>query len=826
MIKQYIKLAVRNLLRKKLYSLINFTGLTIASAFTILIALFIVHENSYDRFHANEKNLYRLELSRVSQPGKEKKKKGFFTFLHRGSDQQNSLYLPTRLPEDLKQNFPEVRSFTRMKSIYKPVFRRNNQSYRMEQKAAAFVEKNFFQVFSYPLMQGDAATVLAAPETVVLNERTAARMFGNENPIGKEIALEKPYEKTFVVSGVMKDFPATSSMQFDMVIPVEGARGFEKSRADGNYDGNYPAIIELDPKTDVPEFKEKLDAYCRNYFPASNDKPGNELHAVIRPLAESHYNTSDGWYHYTDMEKIYQLAFLTLVIAIIVCINYVLLTLTNTVARSQEVGVRKTIGAERKQIVLQFWVETQLLVMISVLAGFCLAKFAIPFFNSLTNAAISFNLIPITTIIAILLVISVALGLLAGVYPALAMSGLKPLKIMRGHATYKLNPRLSKAFVVMQFSACIILVVSSLVVGKQMKFMLNKDLGYDKEQVLMIESPVGYDPEKAIPLRERFYSYTSSDPSIEMATTTAFRLQNDFDSRGHLIDGKNISMNELPVDYNYFTFAKIPIIKGRSFSPDFPTDTMAFEIPAAQLDSNTSTTNRAVIVNETLYNMLGQPPMDEINKPLGSRIVGVCKDYHFKSLAEKIGPVYHTCHPDYSAYFWCRIKAGQPLPEVMARIKSNWNKITANAPFEYSFLDETVQRAYESNTKWMRTVTLFSWLAVFIACLGLFGLSGLNTMNKTKEIGIRKIMGASVPGLFLLLNKDFIRMAIISLVIAIPVATYFVGEWLADFAYRIHVGWSIYLMAAGVGILSAAIAVSYHTLKAARANPAESLKTE
>jgi putative ABC transport system permease protein len=370
------------------------------------------------------------------------------------------------------------------------------------------------------------------------------------------------------------------------------------------------------------------------------------------------------------------------------------------------------------------------------------------------------------------------------------------------------------------------LVASSLVVAKQMKFMMNKDLGFDKEQVLMIETPVGFDPEKVLPLRERFYNYTASDPAIAMTTSTTFKLEGDFNTRGHRINGEDITATELPVDYNYFAFAKIPIVKGRSFSPDFPTDTIDFEIPAAQLDSNTSTTNRAVIVNETLYNLLGQPPMDEINKPLGSRIVGVCKDYHFRSLTQKIGPAYHTCHPDYSAYFWCKIKAGQPLPEVIERIRGNWNKMTGSAPFTYSFLDETVQRAYESNERWMRTVSLFSWLAVFIACLGLFGLSGLNTMNKTKEIGIRKIMGASVPGLFLLLNRDFIRMAIVSLVIAIPLATYFIREWLSDFAYRIHVGWTIYLLAGAVGIVSAAIAVSYHTLKAASANPAESLKTE
>lgn len=831
MLKQYIKLAIRNLLRKRLYTVINLTGLTIASAFAILIALFIVHENRYDKFHTNGPNLYRLELSSFSKPGKDKSKKGFFSFLHRKSDEQNQLYLPTRLPEDLKQNFPEVKSFTRIKSLHTTVFRTNNQAYGLEPKKVVFADKNFFQVFSYPLLRGDAGTVLDG-ESVVINESTAARIFGNENPIGKSLEMEKPYAKPLIVTGVMKDFPANSSMQFDMVLPVNVDRSFEKGRANAQF--NYPAIIELQPNADVNAFEEKLDAFCRNYFAESlkameaydSTFTASAFHATIRPLADSHFNASGGWYHYTDMERIYQLAFLTLLIGIIVCINYVLLTLTNTVARSQEVGVRKTIGAGRKQIVMQFWVETQLLVFFSVIAGFCLAKLAVPFFNSLTGATISFDLVPKLTIASILLIVCLVLGLLAGVYPALAMSGLRPLKIMRGHATYKLNPRLSKVFVVLQFSTCIILVISALVVGRQMKFMLNKDLGFDKEQVLMVETPDGYDPSKSIPLRERFYNYAASDPAIAMATSTTFRLEDDFNTRGHRINGGQVVITELPVDYNYFSFTKIPIVKGREFSPDFPTDTSEFEIPAALIDSNTSTTNRAIIVNETLYNMLGQPPMDEISKPLGGRIVGVCKDYHYRSLAQKIAPAYHTCHPDYNGYFWCKIKAGQPLTEVIERMRGNWNKMTGNAPFNYIFLDETVQRAYETNDRWMRTVSLFSWLAVCIACLGLFGLSGLNTINKTKEIGIRKIMGASVPGLFLLLNKDFIRIALIAIAIAIPVAAYFVHEWLADFAYRIHVGWGIYLLAAIVGLVSAAIAVSYHTLKAALANPVKSLKTE
>ncbi|GAB2842351.1 ABC transporter permease [Ferruginibacter profundus] len=828
MFRNYLKLAWRNLFKKKIYSLINFTGLSVAAAFTILIFLYVQHENQFDRFHKNEKNLYRLEVTNIFNFDGESPQKNFFSFLYKSDQVRNNLRLPIPLPEALKNNFPEIKSFVRLQSGGRMVVRSNNQSFKLNNQAVALAENNFFSVFSFPLLKGDATTVLQQPNNIVITESAAKRYFGDDNPIGKTINLVIRDEKPFIVTGVAKDFPASSSMQFEMVIPLQASPGFEKNRtAVGQF--SHLAILQLQDGIDAKAFGVKLDAFCKNYFAALNkpgDKDAKVMHGYLRPLAEAHFNSSDGWFHYTNLERIFQLIALTIILLLIVCINYVLLTLTSTAARSQEVGIRKTIGAERKQIVAQFWVETQLLVTISVLAGFVIATIAMPFFNNLVGANIKIENISAALIIGMLLVLSVVLGLLAGIFPALAISGLKPLKIMRGHATYKLNPRLSKTFVVIQYTSCIVLIISSLVIFRQMKFMLHKDLGFDKEQVVVIKAPDSYNNPNTNLMKERFYQFAAKDPGITNVTATTFTFSDGFNMNSHLINDKQEMVSELSVDYNYFDFNKIPIIKGRAFSPDMPTDTAAFEIPVALIDSQSSSTSMAIIVNETLYNMLGKPPMDEINKPMGGRIIGVSKDYHFWGLTQKIGPAYHLCSPTVSAFYWCKIKPGQDIPQVMDRIHTNWNAITNSAPFEFNFMDETVQRFYEPYQKWMQTINLFSWIAIFVSCLGFFGLSGLNAINRTKEVGIRKILGASITEIYMLLNKEFIVLIAVAILVAVPLANYFMYSWLENFAYKIKISWTIYIIGAGIALLCAAFAIGYHTIKAALSNPVKSLRTE
>lgn len=829
-----LKQSFRNLKRNKVYSFINLAGLAVACAFVILTVLYVQDENSCDKFHKEGRNLYRLELTNLFNFGESEPQKSFFSFLYKDDQARNMIRIPITLPEDIKQNFPEVKNFTRLKVWPEMVVRHNNQSFKVTGQNVAFAESNFFSVFSFPLIEGDAKTALLQPNNMVISEQAAKKYFGDENPIGKTIRLKLREEAPFIITAVAKNFPANSSMQFDMVVPLQAEPNFEKNRANGLNQYSHLCILDLQDNVNEKDFAVKVDAYCKNRFAESvkemesytKDKKPIDFHAYLRPFAAAHFNMSDGWFHYTSSERIYQLLSLSLIILLIACINYVLLTLTSTASRSQEVGIRKTVGAGRRQIILQFWTETQLLVLLSVAAGYFLAIAALPFFNDLTGANLQLRNINAGSTAVMLAALSLALGLLAGIYPAMAMSGLKPLKILRGFSAYKISPQLSRVFVVLQYTACIVLIISSLAIGRQMKFMLNKDLGFDKEQVLLLEAPERFSGNESMRMKNFFYQFALSDPGIEKVTASTFTFANGFNMNGHIINGRQEFINEMNVDYGYFGFNKIPIVKGRDFSPDISADTAEFEIPAELFDSLSSSTSKAIVVNETLYSMLGKPPMDEINRAMGSRIIGVCKDYNFWGLTQKIGPAYHICSPNMAAYYWCKIKPGQNVPQLIDRIRTNWNSITGNAPFSYSFMDETVQRFYDSYQKWMQTISVFSWMAVLVACLGLFGLSGLNAVNRTKEIGIRKVLGAGVVNVFILLNKDFIRMAIISLAAAIPLGAWFTHEWLQNFAYRIKVDWVVYAVAGLAALISAGIAISYHTYKAATANPVKSLRTE
>jgi putative ABC transport system permease protein len=406
------------------------------------------------------------------------------------------------------------------------------------------------------------------------------------------------------------------------------------------------------------------------------------------------------------------------------------------------------------------------------------------------------------------------------------MSGLKPLNIMRNFSAYKLNPLLSKFLVVVQFTICIILIISTLVINKQIHYINQTDMGFNKDEVLIVHSPYGWDAkQQTMALKERLYNYAATEPAIQDITSTSI-VFGGFNNNGFFINGGRVMLQAPDVDYNYFSFLHIPIVKGRSFSHDIATDTAKLNLPGLRTPQSLSLAMRSIVVNETLYNLLGKPKLDEVNRVMGGIIIGVCKDYHTQDLTQKIQPAYHTVEKYTPFSFWIRIKAGQSIPVVLSKIKTHWNSLTNSAPFDYTFLDQEVAKNYESYLRWMKTITIASFLAIIVSCLGLFGLSGLTTLNRTKEIGIRKILGASVGNLFILLNRSTILMALCSFIIASPAALYFVHGWLDNFAYRIKPDWVLFIVAGVIAILTAVIAVSYHTIKAAVSNPVDSLRNE
>jgi putative ABC transport system permease protein len=836
MLKINFTLALRNIFRNKLYTAINIIGLGIASAFCILVYLYLKNEQSFDKFHNDVNRLYRVEESDISaKPQDAAKSKSFFSFLTKKDDQQNIVSTPPVLGPDLKQDFPEIENAIRFDGYYKPIIKVGSQNFQESEKNIVFIDADFFNVFNYPLLKGDPETVLSGHNQAVISERLAKKYFGNDDPIGKTVLIPgdtKPVPVTIV--GLMKDFPANSSMQFDMVMPLKSMGGYEDKMKAGINSFNETLVIKLKSNTDVARFQQKLDGFAKNYFKtitedAQKTNPETKIadtHIYLRPLADAHYSEGGAWEHYTNLKNIYQLSCLAVLILVIACFNYILLTLTNAVSKSQDVGVRKTIGAGRLQIIAQYYTQTQLLAFISVVAGFLLAVMIMPFFDRVTGAVISLNSFSFTDLTVLLIALGIVLGILAGIYPAYAMSGLKPLNIMRGFSAYKINPVLSKSLIVVQFGVCVVLVISSLIINKQMRFVSQTEMGFDTEQVVIIEKPYEYaDKQHSESLQNELYHWVDTQPFMQGAISASFSFGGS-NVNMHTLNGNKVPIDYMNADFDYFKFNKIPIVLGRDFSRDMASDSAAFQLTDAQKKPEGTKLRHNTIINQTLYNMLGKPALNVYNTTIGGVIIGVCKDYHNRDLTQSIRPAYHTVNRGGTWYYWLRIKPHQSIPAAMEKLKNEWNKITNNQPFNYSFMDDKVAQSYDAYLRWMTTITTSCVIAIILACLGLFGLSGLTTINRTKEIGIRKVLGASLSSLFILLNRGTLYLAAGAFIIAAPLAWYLANEWLQNFAYRIKPDWLLFSTAAIISVITALLAVSFHTLKAARANPVDSLRNE
>ena len=836
MLKINLKLALRNIFRNKLYSAINVAGLSVASAFCILVYFYVKNEQSFDNFHKGGDRLYRVEQTDLfGSSANRQPKKNFFSFLMKDAEQVNMIQTPTELGPKLEETFPEIEAATRLEGLGGETIRIGNRSFKEQNENLTFADDNFFEVFNYPLLKGDKASVLKAHNTAAISERLAIKYFGTTDAVGRVFSMpNEAAQPPLTVTGVFKNFPLNSSFQYDMVIPVKSNSSYKENLARGNNSFSDPLIIELKKGTDVVNFNQKLRVFSARYFhdllaeQRKHDPKGvhGSMDITLRPFSEAHYNQAMGWNHYTDLKGIYQLMCIGAVILFIACLNYILLTLTNTISRSQDVGVRKTIGAGRRAIIFQYYSETQLLAFLSVIAGFLVAAAVLPFFGSLTGTPIELSSFSILPVFAFLALLGLVLGLLAGIYPALTMSGLKPLNIMRGFSSYRLNPVLSKFLVVMQFTVCIILVISTLVINKQIHYINETDMGFNKDQVLIVQSPYGWDAKKkTLALKQRMEHYAATEPAIQDITAVSI-VFGGFNNNGFFINGGRIMLQAPDVDYNYFSFLHIPIVKGRSFSKDISSDTAKLNLPGIRTAQSLSLAMRYIVVNETLYKLLGKPQLDVVNPQMGGIIIGVCKDYHTQDLTQKIQPAYHTLERYTPFSFWIKIKAGQSIPQAVKRIRNNWNVLTASAPFDYTFLDQEVAKNYDAYLRWMKTVTIACVLAIIIACMGLFGLSGITTINRMKEIGIRKVLGASVTNLFVLLNRSTILLAACSFLIAAPVAFYLVHSWLDNFAYRITPDWSLFALAGLIALSASILAVSYHTIKSAIANPVDSLRSE
>lgn len=789
MLRNYIKTAWRNLIRNRFYSLINISGLTIGLTIGILILLWVQDEMSFDGFHKESANIYRLE-----------------NLVATGASKQ--IWQSTVSPIGMmgKKELPQIKESVRL--CYGQFFSLfTYQEKVFKEEKTVFADASLFTMFDFTLIKGNPAKPFANPNSIVITETTAKKYFDKEDPIGKVLVAE---DKTpLTVSGVVKDFPENSSIRPNLIMTMEL---FNQKLYSGKQDGlsidndfhqfNYHTYFQIQPGTDIKVLADKLrNIHLRN-------KPDDtDLTYLLQPLPDMHLYQADG--SNGGIETVRMFLIIALLILVIACINYVNLSTARAMLRAKEISLRKIIGAARSQLFFQFIIETALLFLLATGLALGLIYVLIPFFNQLSGKQLVFDLFSYHIWKVILLTITGTL-IASSIYPALLLSSFEPLKALKGKISSRLSDGLfRKILVVGQFMFSVALIVGTFIISDQLSYIRSKALGYDKEHVFAIhmrgDVKNHYDAIKAELLKQ---------PGIAKVTKGGGDIINmDGETGDNSWDGKatgeTFMVHPMSVDKEFIPFFNIQMVAGANFT-------------GAVSDST------HFILNETAINILG------IKNPIGKKfrlwktegtISGVMKDFHFASMKQKIEPAVFYYHPseDWTIY----VKTtGSEATTAIAAAERSWKRYNAEYPFEYTFLDESFNRLYQSEQRTSTLFNLFALIAIIISCLGLFGLAAFTAQIRTKEIGVRKVLGASVSGIIGLLAKDFIKLVLLAILIALPIAGYIMHEWLADFAYKINIGWTVYLFAALIAIAIALITVSFQSVKAALANPVKSLRTE
>jgi len=818
MIKNYIKIAWRNLVKHRVFSIINIAGLSFSVAFCLLVFFYISDEQSYDKFHEKKDRLFRVEMGNTGLSLNQQPPRHLFSFLTKDNDVKNRLVFPLIVGPDMQQTFPEIKSVTRFQSQGDELVKVDNHVYK--QKNIIIADYNFFSNFSFHLKKGNAKAAFSTPQSIVISESAAKQYFGKEDPMGKTISLVSGAPRLFTVAGVAEDAPSNSSIQYSIVVPLMADPDYAERIQDRFNQSSHLLFVELADGVSSVQFENKINAWIKKYFIESQltefpqyfkKEDFKDLWWHLRPLADCHYNVSGPWGHYTNANNIYQMVCLVIIILLIASLNYVLIVISNAAARSQEVGVRKVLGANRRAVIFQFWTETQIIVIIAVIIGLGLTQPLLPLFNKMIGTQLDFDAISWKATLPAMLLLCIALGILAGYYPALIISKMRPVAIIKSFSTFKINPRFSKILIVLQYTSCVVLMISAFIINRQMQYISNKDLGFNKEQIIIVHNPV-WDGNFTKRVYDRLSVFAQTQPSITQYSAMSGALTGNYNHNGFRLNGEQKWLCQFGVDYNYFNMLGLKFVQGRPFSKEIASDT--------------SRKSRPAVVNETLFKLLGKDAaLGVYNETIRATIIGVVADYHFEDLSKKIEPEEHVLNGGYAQYFMFKVKAGQMQPTI-ARIEQEWKSITSNYPFEYTFLDQSIAQMYEPEMRWQKTIQASCFFAIFIACMGLFGLSAINAVNRMKEIGIRKILGASVKDIVSTLSGDFIVMVFLSIVIATPVAWWVMNKWLEDFAYRIQISWWMFVVVGVMALLIAFAATGYQAIKAALANPVKSLRSE
>ena len=797
-------------MKYKFISFINLFGLMVGLTCCLLITTYILNELSYDRYNKNADNIYRitrtfyngngeatLNLSTISPP---------FGY-----------YLPT--------DFPEIQKMTRLLNFGTVPLRYKDKL--INEKDVYFADENLFDVFTVDVLKGNPKTALTDPFSVMLTEDEAKKYFGNEDPINKVIRANNQFDVK--VTGIYKPFPSNAHMHPNMLVSfntLKDSAVYGEQNLRTNWGNNsFFTYIMLPKGYNIQNIKARFPAFLDKHMTDEYgpNKPSKSTSLDLQKLTDIHL------YSHTDYEaepngdisRVWIFGAIALFILLIACINYMNLSTARSALRAREIGIRKVIGARRKEIIFQFLSESVLLCWVAIIIAGVLTYVMLPWLNKVSGQQLSFDILLKWQVIIPLLITPFIVGILSGIYPSLFMSSFQPVKTLKGlFNAHGSSINFRKVLVVFQFGISIALIITTMIVFQQLRYMQQASLGYDKEHILTLPY------------------YPALNDQYESFRNTLLRNSNIKDvgrsSRiptGRLLDGQgaqapgNDSMvpvkadiRYVAADYDFIPTYGVHIVAGRNFSRDYGTDTASF------------------ILNEAAVRAVGwKSPQEAVGKNFKyggqmGHIVGVTNDFHFESLHQTIAPlilVMPTPAQAANSYGYLSIKiSGGNIPSALATIKDTWQKFLPELPYQYTFLDENFAKLYEAEQRQGTIFIIFACLAIFIACLGLFGLSAFSITQRVKEIGVRKVLGANVSTIVALLSKDFLKLVLISAIISFPIAWYAMHNWLQDFAYRINIQWWVFVVAGILAALIALITVSFQAIKAALANPVKSLRTE
>ena len=808
MFKNYLKVAVRNLLRYKGFSLINILGLAIGITGCLLIGLFVWDELQYDKFIKDGNNIYRIYLKHTNNAGT-----------------TTSANTPPVFATYMDQNYPEIEQTARMLLWDGKMLMEVDEKRAYEEKGV-IADSTFFNIFPLKFVKGSANTALIGPSSVVITEKTASKYFGSNDPIGRTIRLDK---ENFIVKGVLADLPEHFHLDFNYMIPMSAA-GLPAERMQNWGWQQFFTYIKVKEGTDIEKLQTKFHVAVKKESESEWRESGSSAFPYFQALKDIHLYSAS--FEFDNAKRgnatyVKGLTIIALFVLLIACFNFINLATARSFRRAKEIGVRKVIGADRKQLILQFIGETILVAFISIVIAVTATLLILPSLNTFTGKAISFNLFTNPLLVLLLIGAALLIGILSGVYPALVMSGFQPIRVLKGLKpvgnSINSTAILRQGLVIVQFALSALLIVCTVVVYRQMNYLHQKDLGFNKDQIIY------FDVRGSISEKPDVFKEELKRSGGVVSVTGGYGLPGDqLAGDGITVPttegDKEHSAVQLIVDHDYVKTMGLQIVAGRDFSRAMATDV-----------------REGFIINETAVQKLGfgtpekaigqrlnwgeWEPVDTLDPVKRGKVIGVVKDFHVKSLHEKLSTTVLQIYPQVLEKMAVKVKVAD-LPNTIAHIKATWNKFSPDYPLDYKFLDENFAAMYSSEDKLSRLLLIFTIMAIFIGCMGLFGLAAFSAEQRIKEIGIRKVLGASVLSITTMLSKTFLKPVLIASLIAFPIAWWAMNNWLQDFEYRVNISWWVFLIAGFAALLVALITVSFQSIKAATTNPVKNLRTE